>query len=174
MRSVQAVITAPGTVQEAERAWYDTSRWADWVDGFDSVIEKTGEWPQAGGMIRWRSGPAGRGTISERVVEYEAGSGQVLEIQDDSITGRQTVTFEAVADGVEVGLTLEYRITKRSPITPLLELLFVNRAVRASLAETLGHFAAAMRNPRSAPADIASDSPLGDSPPRDSPLGDSP
>ncbi|HWF55002.1 MAG TPA: SRPBCC family protein [Solirubrobacteraceae bacterium] len=141
MRTVEAVITAPGTVEDAERAWYDTDRWQDWNDGFESVIEISGGWPEAGGQIRWRSVPAGRGDVTELVVEHEPGSGQVVEIQDETSTGRQTVTFEAAQGGVEVAVTLEYRITKRTPITPVFELLFVSRAMRASLQETLHRFA---------------------------------
>jgi hypothetical protein len=39
-----------------------------------------------------------------------------------------------------VSLTLEYRLKAGSPITPILDLLFIRRAVRDSLQRTLARF----------------------------------
>jgi hypothetical protein len=39
-----------------------------------------------------------------------------------------------------VSLTLEYRLKERSPITPLLDLVFIRRALRDSLQRTLERF----------------------------------
>ena len=55
----------------------------------------------------------------ERVVEREPLKGQTTEVTDPSISGRQSVAFAPVADGVEVELTLSYRLRRRSPVTPL-------------------------------------------------------
>ena len=49
-----------------------------------------------GGEVIWESGPAGRGQVTETVVAYAPADGQTVEVTDDAITGRQTVTFAAV------------------------------------------------------------------------------
>ena len=68
MARVGAQLTFAGTVHEAETCWYEVSRWPDWVDGLDRVIEVSGDWPRQGATVTWESGPAGRGRVIERVV----------------------------------------------------------------------------------------------------------
>ncbi len=143
MGNVTASIAVPGSVREAERRWYDTSRWPDWVDGLDHIVALEGDWPEVGASVIWQSGPAGRGRVNERVIAYEALAGQTTEVDDPSMTGRQSVTFTPEEGGVRVALSLEYRIARRSILTPLVDVLFVRRAVAASLQATLGRFAAA-------------------------------
>ena len=94
-------------------------RWPDWVDGLDRVIQIAGDWPQLGASVEWVSGPAGRGRVVERVIGYEPLAGQSLEVQDDSIDGRQQVTFMPDETSVEVQLSLDYSIRQRSIFTPL-------------------------------------------------------
>jgi hypothetical protein len=79
--------------------------------------------------------------VTERVLEYEPLGGQTLEVEDDSIEARQWVSFTPAGHGVEVELVLDYRIKRRSPLTPLVDLLFVRRAMAASMAKTLSRFA---------------------------------
>lgn len=140
MGAVETAVVLDGSVHAAETLWYDTSRWVAWVDGLDAIVSVDGDWPRVGGVVVWESGPAGRGRVTERVVGYEQLLGQTLEIEDDSIKGRQSVTFTPGDDGVEVTLRLEYRIKKRSIVTPVLDLLFVRNAVRSSLRATLTRF----------------------------------
>ena len=140
MRVVSAVETFPGSVHEAETLWYDTARWPSWVDGLDRVTGVEPRWPQPGATVTWQSGPAGRGRVVERVVAYEPLSGQTVEVQDDSIRGRQSVEFAPADEAVELTLTLEYEIKQRSPLTPLVDLLFIRRAFRTSLDATLRRF----------------------------------
>ena len=146
MRPVRAVQQFSASVPEAERCWYDTSRWPRWVDGLDHVVQTAAPWPHAGGSVIWESGPAGRGRVTERVVAYAPGEGQSLEVSDDAVTGQQTVAFAAVPDGVQVTLALEYRFNRRSPITPLLDVLFVRRQMTQSLTRTLARFGAQLRS----------------------------
>lgn len=140
MGTAATTLEFPGTVHEAEMLWYDTERWVAWVDGLEAIVSVDGDWPSVGATVVWQSGPAGRGRVTERVVEYEPLTGQTLEVEDDSITGRQSVSFTPVDHSVEVVLRLEYRLKKRSPITPLVDLLFIRNAVRASLRATLTRF----------------------------------
>jgi hypothetical protein len=148
VRTVRVTQTLPGTVYEIEQRWYDTSRWTAWVEGLRRVVNVTGDWPGLGSSVTWDSGPAGRGHVVERVVAHEPLAGQTVQVDDASITGRQTVSFVPVDDGVEVQLALAYEIKKRSLFTPLVDALFIKRAMATSLATTLGRFAAEMGSRR--------------------------
>lgn len=148
MRVVTAAETFPGSVHEAERVWYDTGRWPHFIDGLESVEEVTPNWPGVGAQLRWRSRPAGRGVVMERVVAYELLEGQEVEVQDDSITGRQRVSFTPEDDGVNVELSLSYELKGRSPLMALVDLLFIRRAMSTSLSSTLRRFGAELESAR--------------------------
>jgi hypothetical protein len=140
MKAVTATQTFRGSVSAAESRWYDVTRWASWVDGFDHLVETSGDWPQAGSSVTWQSGPAGRGRVTERVIAHEPLEGQTLKVEDDAIRGRQRVSFTPDDEHVEVKLSLEYEIKQSSFFTPLIDLLFIRRAMAASLNATLGRF----------------------------------
>jgi uncharacterized membrane protein len=151
VRAVGETVTVPGTVHEAECCWYEVTRWPAWVDGLARVLQRSDRWPQAGSSVIWESGPAGRGRVRERVVAHEPLEGQTVEVEDDSILGRQTVTFTPASAGVEVTLTLEYEVKQRSLFTRVVDLLFIRGAMERSLRATLTRFAAeleATREPR--------------------------
>jgi hypothetical protein len=134
---VSVTTTVPGRVVEAEELWYDPHRWAAWIDGFGHVAKLEGEWPQVGARLLWDSRPKGRGRVLERVVAYEPRAGQSLEVEDERLTGLQTVAFEPAGDEVRVNLTLEYSLKEGNKVV---DLLFVRRAVRDSLNRTLTRF----------------------------------
>jgi hypothetical protein len=138
--TVRATTTVPGRVVDAEELWYDPHRWAAWIDGFGHVAKLEGDWPHAGARLLWDSRPQGRGRVSERVTEYEARAGQTLAVEDARLDGTQQVAFEPQGDEVLVNLTLEYTLKARSVITPLLDLVFIRRALRDSLQRTLERF----------------------------------
>jgi len=99
---VQASITVKGRAVEAERVWYDKSRWASWVDGFGHLV--------------------------------------TLEVEDAKLEGTQRVEFEPGPESVKVTLSLEYRLKERTPVTPVVDLLFIRRALGDSLRRTLRRF----------------------------------
>jgi Polyketide cyclase / dehydrase and lipid transport len=140
MPTVRAASTFPGSVHEAETLWYDTSRWPSWIDGLAHVDRVEGEWPRIGAKVIWDSVPAGRGRVVERVSGYEALNGQTLDVEDEQILGTQSVAFTPVDGDVQVQLSLAYRIKNRSIITPLLDLLFIRRAMASSLDRTVVRF----------------------------------
>ncbi len=141
MRRVRASVDVPGLASEAEALWYDPHRWASWVDGFGHVVKLEGDWPDRGARLLWESPPGGRGLVQERVVHYESRTGQTLEVEDETLTGRQTVAFTPGSDETGVRLTLEWQLKDRNPFTPLVDLLFIRRAMRDSLRRTLAKFA---------------------------------
>ena len=136
------------SVHEAETCWCDVSRWPEWVDGLARVISVDGSWPEAGSEVIWQSGPAGRGRVSETVETYEPLHSLTVRVHDDAIEGRQQVRFEPAAEGVQIELALEYRITRRSPLTPLIERLFVRRPMTISLTKTLERFGTVLAKSR--------------------------
>jgi len=148
MRAVQVGQEFAATVHDAESRWYDTGGWRLWVDGLARVVSVSDGWPGLGAVVVWESGPAGRGRVTERVIEHEPLSGQTVEVQDDSIRGRQSVTFSPVDGAVQVTLRLEYELLARSILTPLLDVLFIRRAMAASLRSTLGRFGAELSGAR--------------------------
>jgi hypothetical protein len=136
-----ASITVKGRAAEAEALWYDRHRWASWVDGFGHIVLLEGDWPEVGARLIWDSPPGGRGRVQERVVAYEVRTGQTLEVEDDTITGRQIVAFNPGLEETEITLTVEYELKQRNALTPLVDLLFVRRAMTDSLRRTLRKFA---------------------------------
>jgi hypothetical protein len=150
MRVVRVARRFPGSVHEAERLWYDTSRWATWIDGLSHVAKVDGPWPEIGATVTWDSHPDGRGRVVERVVAHEALGGQALEVQDKSIRGRQTIVFTPADSHVDVELSLEYEIKNRSILTPVIDLLFIRRAMVASLGSTLARFGVELAAERAA------------------------
>jgi hypothetical protein len=141
MGAARAARAFPASVHDAETRWYDTSAWPSWVDGLARVLTVAGDWPRPGATVTWESGPAGRGRVRELVIGYERLGGQTLEVEDDSIRGRQSVAFTSLGDaGVEVSLSLEYRLKRRRLLTPLLDTLFIRRAMTSSLHSTLSRF----------------------------------
>src|SRR5947209_8098509 len=123
MRRISAQIVVAATPHDSETLWYDTERWPAWVDGLSEVERVAGGWPEVEGVVQWRSTPAGRGRVTERVVAYEPLSGQAAEVEDAAITGRQWVEFTPLDGGTLVSLTLEYELRKRNVTTPLVDLL---------------------------------------------------
>lgn len=122
---------------EVEAAWCTPARWPEFVDGLARVGSADPAFPEAGSVVEWQSFPAGRGEVREIVVEYVPGSLVASDVEDDSTTARQAVTFAASAQGTVVRLELEYRLRRRGPFTALTDLLFVRRAQADSLRRTL-------------------------------------
>ena len=132
------------TVLPAARAldlWLDTSRWPTFVDGFGAVERRHDRWPEPGATTVWRSKPGGRGTVTEKVAELEPPGRVVVDVLDDKMSGRQTVTFEEDEDGCQVFVELEYTLNERSPMMAIADRIFIRRSMRDSIRRTLERFA---------------------------------
>lgn len=141
MGSVSATIILPARASEAEALWYDTARWPAFVDGLKHVVRTDDGWPAAGGRVLWDSHPGGRGRVQERVSAYEARVGQTSAVEDEKIRGTQRIDFEPREDGVRVRLALDYQVKDARPGMWFVDVLFVRRPQRESLARTLRRFA---------------------------------
>jgi hypothetical protein len=140
MGRVVASVDVPGRASEAEALWYDPVRWPAWIDGFGHVVELSEGWPAEGRLV-WNSTPGGRERVIETVTAYEPRGGQTLAVEDSRLRGTQRVEFTPGPEAVKVTLSLDYELKQRAPLTPLLDLFFVRRAVTASLRRTLDRFA---------------------------------
>ena len=138
MRRARA--TGTGAPAAAERLWRDPQRWASFIDGFGHVAKLDESWPEVGSTVVWDSLPQHRGRVIERVLAYEPGRGQTVEVEDERLRGTQAVVFERVEEGVGISLTLDYELKQRNPFTPLVDLIFIRRALGESLRGTLVRF----------------------------------
>jgi uncharacterized membrane protein len=136
MGRVRAEIEIGTLASAVEELWYDTDRWPTFVDGLAHVTKVEGDWPHAGRVV-WDAKPGGRGRVVERVEAYEARSGQTVGVEDEKITGTQTIQFVPTDHGCRVVLALEYRLKQRRPLLLLVDRLFIRRPMTESLKRTL-------------------------------------
>jgi hypothetical protein len=141
MGRVAVTRALPGAIAAAEALWYDTARWASFVDGFGHVASTQGDWPAPGARVVWDSRPGGRGRVVERSRGYEARRGQSVEVEDAQLEGVQSVGFAAREDGLAVTLSLEYRLKQGGPLRAVADALFIRRSLADSLRRTLARFA---------------------------------
>jgi hypothetical protein len=131
----------PGRIVDAEDLFYDPHRWAAWIDGFGHTTKLEGDWPDVGARHIWDSPPRGRGRVFEQVTAYEPRVRQTRDVEDERLSGSQTVAFESAgADEVKVTLTLEYELKERNPFTPLVDRFYIRRELTDSLRRTLTKF----------------------------------
>lgn len=127
--------------QQAFSLWTDTSRWPTFIDGFAAVEQVEGTWPDEGSKLVWRSIPAGRGRVTEKVLTSEPPARLRTRVFEDRLAGTQTVRFEPIEPGrTGVELVLEYELAQSGPLRFLTDLLFIRRAQGDALARTLRRF----------------------------------
>jgi hypothetical protein len=142
MGRARTKMVALGRLSEAEALWYDTARWSSFVDGFGHLGKVDEVWPREGASVVWDSRPGGRGRVLERAVRYAAGDGQDVAVEDERVIGTQSVRFApAGEDRVAVSLELRYKLKHTFPGSPVVDFVFIRRAMRDSLARTLRRFA---------------------------------
>jgi hypothetical protein len=130
MSSVRRAIAVEGIdPQAAYKLWTDTTRWATFIDGFKHVERQDATWPDEGAKLVWTSGPAGRGTVTERVLKNEPGKHFATRIFEERLAGEQRVWF---SEG-EIALELEYEVERPK----LIDVLFIRRAQADALQRTL-------------------------------------
>jgi hypothetical protein len=78
--------------------------------------------------------------VVERVVRHQPGDGQELAVEDPRLRGTQSIRFEQLEDGVGLTLALDYQLKQSGPLTPVVDLVFIRRALRDSLRRTLRRF----------------------------------
>jgi hypothetical protein len=141
MRTARAACEVVMTPEAALRLWTDVRRWSTFVEGFARVLEHDGGWPAEGSRVVWESVPAGRGRVTEKVIEGPASDHFATMVFEDRLAGRQVFRAAESAGGARVELSLEYTLTKYGPLGTVADAIFIRRAVRDSLERTLARFA---------------------------------
>ena len=142
MGTAREAVTVPLAPDQAFDLWTDLTRWASFVDGFGHVDRVDGEWPSEGSKLVWRSGPAGRGVVTERVVTSEPAERFVTQVYEERMQGAQAIRFAPVEDGsTRVDIELDYKLTQGGPLAGVTDVLFIRRALTDALRRTLRRFA---------------------------------
>ncbi len=139
MSTVSAAIVVEASLAEVWDCYFDPAGWPLWVDGFGH-LEASERYPEVGGTLRWRSVPAGRGEVSERVLEHEPRRLHRIEYRDSESSGELRTRFRLGGGGTRVALELDYRLRRGGPLTWLTDRLFIRGQLRASLVRTLTRF----------------------------------
>jgi uncharacterized membrane protein len=129
--------------RQAIDLWTDTGRWPTFVDGFGAIDRRHERWPEPGATVVWHSKPGGRGIVTEKVVAIEPPARFVVDVLDDKLSGRQTVTFEPdeEGDGSRVLVELDYKLNAGGPLMKVADVIFIRRSLRDSIRRTLERFA---------------------------------
>jgi hypothetical protein len=129
------------TPEAALRLWTDVDRWPSFVEGFARTLERSPDWPAGGARLVWESTPAGRGRVTEKVVEGEGPDRFVTTVFEERLHGTQTFRVVESEGGSRAELSLEYKLTKYGPLGAVADAIFIRRAIRDSLRRTLSRFA---------------------------------
>jgi Polyketide cyclase / dehydrase and lipid transport len=141
VRTARAQADLVLTPEAALRLWTDVDRWPSFVEGFARPVDRSPEWPHAGARLVWESSPAGRGRVTEKVVEAEGPDRFVTQVFEERLHGVQTFRVVESEGGSRAELALEYELTKYGPLSAVADVIFIRRAIRDSLRRTLSRFA---------------------------------
>jgi Polyketide cyclase / dehydrase and lipid transport len=133
---VSAGVHVDADLAETWDHYFDPEGWAAWVDGFGAVEAASG-YPEEGGTLRWRSSPAGRGEVTEKVLEHEPRRLHRISFSDPESSGELLTSFRIEGDGTAVVQEMTYTPRRMGPLGPLTDWLFVRGQVRRSLARSL-------------------------------------
>jgi hypothetical protein len=133
---VSQAVVVDASLAEVWGYYFEPRGWPAWVDGFGHTEASDG-YPEAGGSLRWRSIPAGRGEVTEHVLEHEPRRLHRVAFRDPESAGELRTTFEIAGQSTVVTQELEYRLRRRGPFSWLTDRLFIRSQVRGSLARTL-------------------------------------
>jgi Polyketide cyclase / dehydrase and lipid transport len=136
MSRVSESVLIQASLAEVWDFYFEPRGWPAWVDGFASAEGSDG-YPEAGGSLRWRSVPAGRGEVTERVLEHEPRRVHRVAFQDSEAEGELRSSFAIEGEGARVTQELDYRLRRRNPLSWATDRLFIRSQVRESVRRSL-------------------------------------
>lgn len=136
MGSASESIVISASLAETWDHYFDARGWPSWVDGFQRA-ERTEGYPDMGGALVWHSIPAGRGRVSERVLEHSPRRRHRIAFEDPQSSGELATDFAIEGEGTRVTLTVDYELSGGGPFSGLTDRLFVRSQVERSLARSL-------------------------------------
>jgi uncharacterized protein YndB with AHSA1/START domain len=128
------------SLAETWEAFFDPSGWPRWVDAFAGVLSADG-YPLGGGRLVWRTGAAGRGEVTEEVVEHEPRSLHVVSFYDPTMSGTLETRFVMEGGQTRVTQAVDYRLAQRG-LFALLGALWVRGQIVRSVERSLSAFRA--------------------------------
>lgn len=138
MSEVSASVLVGASLAETWEYYFDPRGWPTWVDGFGSVVASEG-YPEQSGTLRWRSTPAGRGEVTETVIEHHPRRVHRISFVDGQTDGGLTTTFEIKGEGTLIGQRLAYRLTGGGVFGRISDALFIRTQQRRSMERSLLH-----------------------------------
>ena len=136
MTEVSEAIAIDASLAEIWEYHFDPRWWPAWADGFQAVV-KTDGYPLEGGTLRWRSTPAGRGEVTERVAEHHPRRLHRVEFTDAQTEGELVTTFEVRGEGTLVEQRLRYELRSGGPFAWVTDKLFIRPQQRGSMRRSL-------------------------------------
>jgi hypothetical protein len=100
-------------------------------------VEASSGYPEAGGSLRWRSTPAGRGEVTEHVLEHEPRRLHRVAFRDPQSAGELHTKFAIEGEGARITQELEYRLRKPGAFSWLTDRVFIRSQVRGSMQRSL-------------------------------------
>ena len=139
MPRLEESLLVEASLAEVWDHYFEPRGWPAWVDGF-AAVESLEGYPSEGGTLVWRSNPAGRGTVHERVIEHQPRRRHRIEFSDPESRGELVTRFGIEGEATRVALVLDYGLQHGGPLAWLTEQLFVRGQVRGSLQRSLLRF----------------------------------
>ncbi len=139
MATLTESLLVEASLAEVWDYYFEPRGWPAWVDGFQAVESAAG-YPEEGGTLVWRSTPAGRGKVSERVLEHQPRRRHMIEFSDPESRGELLTTFEIEGEATRVTMRLDYRLAKAGVFAAITERLFVRGQVVKALQRSLLRF----------------------------------
>lgn len=136
MTEVAQSIEIEASLAETWDYHFDPRGWPAWVDGFGSVLASEG-YPDAGGTLRWRSTAAGRGEVTETVVEHHPRRLHRIAFVDPQTEGELRTAFEIKGEGTVVEQTLTYALRGGGAFGWVSDKLFIRTQQRRSIQRSL-------------------------------------
>jgi hypothetical protein len=128
------------SLKEVWDLYFEPRSWAAWVDGFQEIESVAADYPQEGGTLVWRSTPAGRGHVTETVLEHAPRTRHRIRFSDPESEGELRSEFGIEGDATRIRLTLSYRLPGNRVLGAITDRLFVRGQVRNALRRTLLRF----------------------------------
>lgn len=142
MAEVSAEVEVAAPLADVWDLYFNPESWRSWVDGFARVTASD-DYPRRGGSLSWESTPAGRGRVSERVLEHQPRRLHRVAYTDPGSAGELETSFEMVPAGDHIRRTrvvqmLRYELQQAGPFAAVTERLFIRSQMRRSLQRSLG------------------------------------
>jgi hypothetical protein len=119
--------------------YFDERGWPAWVEGF-ARVERADGYPEQGGTLVWESNPAGRGRVTETVLDHAPRTLHRIRYEDPQSSGELTTRLGVEGEGTRVTLELDYVVGRGGPLSRLTDALFARGQVKGSLRRTLAEF----------------------------------